>query len=80
MNSLTSETSLTPINEIYRFSCFHVAASRSPESEAEELGEKLEATKKVLTAVSKEVGDDKDAPAALETIGGHLNKAMAKHK
>lgn len=49
-------------------------------SESEELGEKLEATNKALTAVSKKVGDDKDAQPALETIEGHLNKAMAKHK
>lgn len=49
-------------------------------SESEELGRKLEATKKELDAVSKEVGDDKDAQAALKTIGDHLNKAMVKHK
>lgn len=49
-------------------------------SESEELGKKLEVTKKELATISKEVGDDKDAQAALKAIEGHLNNAMAKHK
>lgn len=49
-------------------------------SESEELGRKLVATKKEIDAVSKKIGDDKDAQASLKMIGDHLNKAMAKHK
>lgn len=49
-------------------------------SESEELGAKLEATKKELAAIRKEVGDDNEVQAALQAIEDHLTKATAKHK